>query len=120
MAQLLATEVDKLIGKRIQEKRKKLGYSAEKLAEYINLSQQQLSRYERGVSKINVAHLVDIAIFLKTPISWFFQDCMSNDMILSEVKISELDQKWNVLPQLQKEAIMNLLETLTNNQHYQD
>lgn len=112
MAQLLAVETDKLIGQRIQEKRKALGYSAEKLAEYINLSQQQLSRYERGASKINVAHLIDIATFLKTPISWFFQDCMPSDMLLDEVKLNELDQKWGQLSLLQKEAVMTFLEKI--------
>jgi len=36
MAQLLAVEADKFIGKRIQQKRKKMGYSVEKLSEYNN------------------------------------------------------------------------------------
>ncbi len=40
------------------------------------MSQPQLSKYERGMNKINVAHLVAIATFLKTPISYFFADCM--------------------------------------------
>ncbi|EXI61551.1 hypothetical protein MHD_04225 [Mannheimia granulomatis] len=110
MAQLLAVEADKLIGKRIQEKRKELGYSAEKLAEYIDLSQQQLSRYERGASKINVAHLIEIAILLKTPISWFFQDCLPSEMLLDEAKLNDLNQKWEQLPLLQKEAVMDFLE----------
>lgn len=112
MAQLLAVETDKLIGKRIQEKRKELGYSAEKLAEYIDLSQQQLSRYERGASKINVAHLIEIAILLNTPISWFFQDCLPNKMLLNDAKLNELDQKWGQLPPLQKAAVMEFLEKI--------
>lgn len=114
MAQLLAVEADKLIGKRIQEKRKELGYSAEKLAEHIDLSQQQLSRYERGASKINVVHLIEIAILLNTPISWFFQDCLPNEMLLNGEKASELDQKWEQLPILQKEAVMAFLEKVAN------
>lgn len=65
MAKFTSTEVDKLIGKKIQQKRKELGYTAEKLSEYVDISQPQLSRYERGTNKINVAHLVAIAIFLK-------------------------------------------------------
>lgn len=65
MVQLLATEADRLIGEKIRQRRKELGYSAEKLAEHINLSQQQISRYERGVGKINISHLVDIAVFWK-------------------------------------------------------
>ncbi|ABR75396.1 transcriptional regulator [Actinobacillus succinogenes] len=112
MAQLLAVEADKLIGQRIQQKRKEMGFSAEKLAEYIDLSQQQLSRYERGASKINVAHLIDIAIFLKTPISWFFQDCFPNESLVNNLSMSESDQKWAELSELQKGTFIAFLETV--------
>lgn len=112
MAQLLAVEADKLIGQRIQQKRKELGYSAEKLSEFINLSQQQLSRYERGASKINVAHLIDIAIFFKTPISWFFQDCLPNEILTEQLKNTEWDKKWSELSELQKQTFMAFLDTV--------
>ena len=112
MAQLLAAATDKLIGQRIQQKRKEFGYSAEKLSESINLSQQQLSRYERGVSKINVNHLIDIAIFFKTPINWFFQDCIPEELMAGDLKELELNQKWDNLSIKQKRAFIYFLETL--------
>ncbi|AUI66211.1 MULTISPECIES: helix-turn-helix domain-containing protein [Glaesserella] len=112
MAQLLAAATDKLIGQRIQQKRKEFGYSAEKLSESINLSQQQLSRYERGASKINVNHLIDIAIFFKTPISWFFQDCIPEELMAGDLKEIELNQKWDNLSVEQKRAFIYFLETL--------
>ncbi len=111
MAQLPAEMTDKLIGQRIQQKRKEFGYSAEKLSECINLSQQQLSRYERGASKINVNHLIDIAIFFKTPISWFFQDCMPAEFPTASAD-KESDQKWESLSSAQKQAFVRFLETL--------
>ncbi|PQQ24495.1 helix-turn-helix domain-containing protein [Photorhabdus hindustanensis] len=64
-----------LVGKRIQKRRKELGMTAAKLAEKIGISQQQLSRYERGINRINLSHLVRIASILETPINWFFLDC---------------------------------------------
>lgn len=112
MAQLLAANTDKLIGQRIQQKRKEFGYSAEKLSEIINLSQQQLSRYERGASKINVNHLIDIALFFKTPIEWFFQDCIPSNVIAENLNELELNQKWDSLSTEQKQAFIHLLETL--------
>lgn len=78
MSKLSVTETDKLIGKRIQQKRKELGFSASELSEQIGIAQQQLSRYERGENKINVAHLVEIATVLNTEIGWFFIDCISD------------------------------------------
>ncbi|MGV7959909.1 helix-turn-helix domain-containing protein [Photorhabdus tasmaniensis] len=64
-----------LVGKRIQKRRKELGMTAVKLSEQIGISQQQLSRYERGINRINLSHLVQIASILDTPINWFFLDC---------------------------------------------
>lgn len=77
MAQLASESADKQVGQRIQMRRKELGLTAQHLAELVDISHQQLSRYERGTNKINVAHLVNIAIKLDTPISWFFIDCFS-------------------------------------------
>lgn len=77
MSKLSVTETDRLVGKRIQQKRKELGFSAAELSEKIGIAQQQLSRYERGENKINVAHLVEVATALNTEIGWFFVDCMS-------------------------------------------
>ncbi|KLU16007.1 MULTISPECIES: helix-turn-helix domain-containing protein [Xenorhabdus] len=64
-----------LVGKRIQTRRKELGITATALAKELGLSQQQLSRYETGVNRINISHLVNIADIFNTPIQWFFEDC---------------------------------------------
>lgn len=108
MVQPLASDMDRLVGQRIQQKRRELGYTAEKLSEYVDISQPQLSRYERGVNKINVAHLVSIATFLQTPIGYFFVDCMEN----TEWNSDELDNYWQDLTLSQKVRIVELLKAL--------
>ncbi|MDY4280589.1 MAG: helix-turn-helix transcriptional regulator, partial [[Pasteurella] mairii] len=70
MSKLSVTDVDRFIGKRIQQRRKELGLTASALSEQIGIAQQQLSRYERGDNKINVSHLVEIATALDTSIGW--------------------------------------------------
>ncbi|WP_447881417.1 helix-turn-helix domain-containing protein [Serratia fonticola] len=125
MSKLTVTEADKLIGQRIQQRRKEQGLTAAKLSEEIDVSQQQLSRYERGTNKINVTHLIDIATRLDTPISWFFMD-FSSDANLgisehghksSEVKDDELkaqlDYLWPRLSLEQRRAFVVLLDSLT-------
>ncbi|TCP11452.1 helix-turn-helix protein [Bisgaardia hudsonensis] len=77
MSKLAVTEIDRLVGKRIQQKRKEFGLSAAELSEKIGIAQQQLSRYERGENKINISHLVEIASYLNVDIGWFFIDCVS-------------------------------------------
>ena len=79
MSKLSVTDVDRFIGKRIQQRRKELGLTASALSEQIGIAQQQLSRYERGDNKINVSHLVEIATALDTSIGWFFIDCLSEE-----------------------------------------
>lgn len=110
MAKFTPSEIDRLIGQRIQRRRKELGLTAEKLSEYVDISQPQFSRYERGTNKINVAHLVAIATFLKTPISYFFADCMEN----FEWNGDEFDQVWASLTHSQKSHFVAFIKDLQN------
>ena len=68
-------DVNASVGKKIQKKRKELGYTGMQLAKKIGVRQQQFSRYERGMNKIDLRHLVLLALYLNTPIYWFFEDC---------------------------------------------
>lgn len=86
MSKLSVTEIDRFIGKRIQQRRKELGITASALSERIGIAQQQLSRYERGDNKINVSHLVEIAVALDTAIGWFFIDCLSEEKSASHTR----------------------------------
>lgn len=60
-----------VLGHRIQSRRKKLGIVTVKLAQKLNISQQQFNRYERGVSKISLHHLIELSELLDAPIEWF-------------------------------------------------
>ncbi|MEM8254328.1 helix-turn-helix transcriptional regulator, partial [Morganella morganii] len=37
----------------------------------LNISQQQFNRYERGVSKISLHHLIELSELLDAPVEWF-------------------------------------------------
>ncbi|WP_368957904.1 helix-turn-helix domain-containing protein [Enterobacter hormaechei] len=124
MAKLASESTDKLVGQRIQRRRKELGMTAQQLAEYADISQQQLSRYERGTNKINVAHLVNIAIKMNTPISWFFIDCFNenpsgNDeqSVFVPVKDADLknrfEQVWPRLTHEQRRVLIIFLDEYT-------
>lgn len=124
MAQLSSESTDKQVGQRIQMRRKELGMTAQHLAELVDISHQQLSRYERGTNKINVAHLVNIAIKLNTPISWFFIDCFSTleneskeQLDFVPLKDTDLknrfDQIWPRLTHEQRRVLIMLLDEYT-------
>ncbi|WP_283397320.1 helix-turn-helix domain-containing protein [Wielerella bovis] len=121
MAKFIADDVDSAIGKRIQQRRKEMNLTAENLAEQIGVSQQQFSRYERGTTKINVSHLVRIAVILNTPISWFFADSCADNLNFSPTQYpvplaqDELKQRMDYLwQQLNKEQKRYLILFLDN------
>lgn len=62
------------IGNRIRHLRKDLGLSQEKLGELIGVSYQQIQKYEKGVNKINVERLLQIASALGVPVHTFFEE----------------------------------------------
>ncbi|AFH95877.1 TPA: helix-turn-helix transcriptional regulator [Providencia stuartii] len=72
-------DIHYFIGIKIKTRRKELGLSGADLAKKLNISQQQVSRYENGINKIPLNHLVSIAIALKCPIDWFFQGCITEE-----------------------------------------
>ncbi|MEQ5122621.1 MULTISPECIES: helix-turn-helix domain-containing protein [Morganella] len=72
--------VNRAVGDRIFCRRKALGYSGQQVAACLGISQQQLSRYERGQSRINVGMLARAADVLQTPVGWFFAGCQDRNL----------------------------------------
>ena len=62
----------KEIGGRIKNRRIELGISQEKLAEVLDVTYQQVQRYENGTNRLNVENIQLIADALSVPVSHFF------------------------------------------------
>ncbi len=60
------------IGETIKKRRKELGISQERLAEILDVSYQQVQRYESGANKLNVENIQLVANVLSLPLSSFF------------------------------------------------
>lgn len=65
--------VDLHVGGRVRMRRKFLGMSQEVLAGAIDLTFQQVQKYERGSNRISASKLYEIAKVLKAPIAYFFE-----------------------------------------------
>ncbi|CAK9886129.1 MAG: hypothetical protein XXXJIFNMEKO3_02553 [Candidatus Erwinia impunctatus] len=52
--------VSQYIGAEIKKRRKKLGVTGSLLAEHLQISQQQVSRYERGINQPSVMMMMRI------------------------------------------------------------
>lgn len=62
------------IGSKIREFRLQAGLTQEKLAEELGITFQQIQKYERGITKVNLAKLQRLAEVLKLPIVAFFEN----------------------------------------------
>ncbi|MBI5418420.1 helix-turn-helix transcriptional regulator [Candidatus Poribacteria bacterium] len=60
------------IGEKIKERRKVLSISQEELAEILDVTYQQVQRYENGTNKLNIENIQIIAKALFVPVSYFF------------------------------------------------
>jgi transcriptional regulator with XRE-family HTH domain len=66
--------VDKSIAIKIHTLRLELGLSRQQLAKLINVTHQQIFKYETGTNRISAGRLFEIATALGKPISFFFDD----------------------------------------------
>ncbi|MCU6213121.1 helix-turn-helix domain-containing protein [Morganella morganii] len=66
--------VTKCIGMNIRILRQLHGMSTRTLAKELNISQQQISRYERGVNKIDASLIYRLHVFFNVSIDVFFKD----------------------------------------------
>ena len=61
------------IGRAIKRRRNALGMSQEKLAELLNVTYQQVQRYENGSNKLNVENIQKVAAALEVPAAFFLK-----------------------------------------------
>ena len=80
--------VDAHVGKRVRLRRTLLGMSQEQLGASLNITFQQVQKYERGANRISASRLWDISQILDVQISYFFDDMTDDTMRLSPRRVS--------------------------------
>ncbi len=83
--------IDMHVGKRVRLRRTLLGMSQEQLGAELNVTFQQVQKYERGANRISASRLWDISQILDVPISYFFDDMSEGTMRSSPRWISRGD-----------------------------
>ena len=76
------------VGKRVRLRRTLLGLSQEQLGTELNITFQQVQKYERGANRISASRLWDIGQILDVPINYFFDDMTENTMRSSPRRVS--------------------------------
>lgn len=71
--------VDVHVGSRVRYRRMIVGMSQEKLGEKMNLTFQQIQKYEKGTNRIGASRLFQLSRILDVPVGYFFEDAFSNN-----------------------------------------
>ncbi len=66
--------VDIYVGQRIKLRRLSLGFTQEQLAQSLNLSFQQLQKYENGANRVSASRLYDFSVVLDVDVGYFYAD----------------------------------------------
>ncbi len=73
MAKKLPNPTDRYVGSRVRMRRMMLGMSQGKLADALDLTFQQVQKYEKGANRIGASRLHHLASILQVPVAFFFE-----------------------------------------------
>ena len=69
----IAKRVDDHVGGRIRERRTLMGMTQENLANALQISYQQVQKYETGANRISAGRLYELAQILKVDVNFLFE-----------------------------------------------
>ena len=106
------------LGSKLRMRRLALGLTQTKVAQAINVTFQQIQKYEKGTNGISSLRLMQLATFLKVPIVYFFEDYSAyTASSVDSVKVESEDLNYSFLAKLftslssqQKEKIFQVLK----------
>jgi transcriptional regulator with XRE-family HTH domain len=73
IAQKAPNSTDKYVGSRVRMRRMMLGMNQTVLGDALDLTFQQVQKYEKGVNRISASKLQQIALALQVPVVFFFE-----------------------------------------------
>ena len=103
------------LGKKLRMRRLSLGLTQTKVAQAINVTFQQIQKYEKGTNGVSYNRLMQLSQFLKVPIIYFFEDFKEFKDVNSEEESNEdlnysfLSRTFSSLSRAQKEKILQIL-----------
>ena len=106
---------NKHLGNKLKLRRLALGLTQTKVAKAINVTFQQIQKYEKGTNGVSSNRLMQLAQFLKVPIIYFFddykgfKDMESGDITDDDLNYSFLSRTFASLSRVQKEKILQIL-----------
>ena len=103
------------LGKKLRIRRLSLGLTQTKVAQAINVTFQQIQKYEKGTNGVSSNRLMQLSQFLKVPIIYFFEDFKDfkdvnqGEALNDDLNYSFLTRTFTSLSKIQKEKILQIL-----------
>ena len=103
------------LGKKLRLRRLSLGLTQTKVAQAINVTFQQIQKYEKGTNGVSSNRLMQLSQFLKVPIIYFFEDFKDfkekqlNEETNDDLNYSFLSRTFSSLSKTQKDKILQIL-----------
>ena len=94
---------NKHLGNKLKLRRLALGLTKTKVAKAINVTFQQIQKYEKGTNGVSSIRLLQLANYLKVPVNYFFEDFSEYLINLERSKESHLNINYNFLVKLYSE-----------------
>lgn len=69
----LPSDIDRNVGQRVRWRRRELKLTQEKLGDLLDLTFQQVQKYEKGVNRISAGRLYELAKVLGVPVTYFYE-----------------------------------------------
>ena len=106
------------LGKKLRMRRLSLGLTQTKVAEAINVTFQQIQKYEKGTNGVSSARLMQISNFLKVPVTYFYEEYKDYKEIENLEQTSEdlnytfLTKTFKSLSKIEKDKILQVLKNI--------
>ena len=105
------------LGSKLRMRRLALGLTQTKVAQAINVTFQQIQKYEKGTNGISSLRIMQLGSILKVPVMYFFEDypeyssaVKDNNDVEEDLNYSFLAKLFSSLSDKQKEKILQILK----------
>ncbi|NVJ98587.1 MAG: helix-turn-helix transcriptional regulator [Alphaproteobacteria bacterium] len=102
--------IDKHVGRRLRDRRRALDLSQQDIANILNISYQQVQKYESGQNRVSAGRLYLLGHIMKTDVSYFYEGLPDGDSILSG-RITDMDL---IIPELETLPNANVRDALSD------
>ena len=94
---------NKHLGNKLKLRRLALGLTQTKIAKAINVTFQQIQKYEKGTNGVSSIRLLQLANCLKVPVNYFFEDFSDYLVNLEKSQESHMNINYNFLVKIYSE-----------------